>query len=143
MRAPSVPTGTLPDDVAGVIQESGVSGAKLATQVLALLRRLFGVDNVIEAKVTVTSTPGAVAYVELTDHRTGETLTVQKVERVGSAILLRQVAAVIKNEALSRRSQLPPWQEWSADALAVFLAAIDLEDETTASASLEAAGVSS
>ena len=51
--------------------------------------------------------------------------------------------AQIRSEALSRRSQLPPWQEWSADALAVFLAAIDLEDETTASASLEAAGVSS
>jgi len=132
LRSPSVPTGNLPDDIAGVIEESGVAGAKFAAKLLALLRRLFGADNVVVVHVTVTMNGNlCTAIVEMTDRRTGETIGIDSVSAPQNETqkLIQRIAATIKNSALGRRGseQLPPWQRWTESALAAYLSGVDSE----------------
>lgn len=136
LQSGSTPSPTsLPDDVAGVVEESGVAGSKLASKILAVLFRLFGTDNNLKVDVTIhrTGNPRK-AVVEMTDYRTGRTLTLQTVKAAGdddqaSSLIVRKVAAIVRNQALARlgNGQPPQWQDWTAEGLDAYLAGVDQE----------------
>lgn len=140
IQSGSTPSPTsLPDDVAGVVEESGVAGSKLASKILAVLFRLFGTDNNLKVDITIhrTGTPRK-AFVEMADYRSGRTLAVQTVKAAGddddaSSLLMRKLAAIIRNQALARlgNGQPPQWQDWTAEGLDAYLAGVDHEVAST------------
>lgn len=141
------PVASVSDDIAGVFEDSGVSGGKLAARFLTICRRLFGIENVVEASVTLhrcrkdEDTPDSGptgpwrATLEVQDPRTKRTLTIKEIDNDDVSTLLLVISATIRHEALSRRSQLPSWQEWTAQALVTYLEA--LNDEQAAYAAIQ------
>lgn len=111
----------LNDDVAGIVGESGVAGAKLLSQAIDLLRRAAGAQHSATVQVTLLTAAGAPrqeAVVELTGGSGPHVVTAR-----GADVpeLVIDVVAAIKIYALAAGAP------WTHESLASHLLALDLD----------------
>lgn len=134
---PATPVGNLPDDIAGVVEASGVSGGKLIPAVVKVLRRLFGVEEVLAVTVTVSggggspTTPTRRATVQIIEERSGSLRVVKTFQGDPDDVFL-QITAFVRTEALRDRTYLEPYEMWTFEALLAFLRAKALEAQAAA-----------
>jgi hypothetical protein len=149
LRSPSLQNSNIPDDVAGVVKQSGVSGAEFAASILTLLRHLFAPDNVVDVTITVKkpapAAPGAppatdppaapvtgafTATIEMCDRQSGVTLGIKTPKPSDNqSELIQRVVVIVKDSALAQRGEnLPAWQEWNEEALNAYLKADEIEN---------------
>jgi hypothetical protein len=130
-------TSVVTDDVAGLLEEAGAPGSKLAAGVTRFMQKALHTTNTITASIFVTGQDRAI--LEVLDDRRGATVVHHEVRstavpRDPNAVtvpsdsvrdLARPLFSEIKSAALDRPDapQMPGWMDLPAEALALLVAA--------------------